>query len=260
MRMSRVHAFELHELAACPSFFRRIATEYLTAVGEAFRAFEPVTPLLVELLRGSGEKSVVDLCSGAGGPILTLAARAEAELGFAPEVVLTDLNPEPQSLTAARARTRLPVRVELDSIDARAIPERLHGVRTLFDAFHHFRPDDARRILADAAARRARLLIVEATERSVPAILGMLLAVPLLVFALTPFVRPFSVWRLFFTYIVPVAVPLIVFDGVVSCLRSYTLAELRELAAGLDSDAYRFEIGTLRSRGQRLTYVVGAPR
>ena len=86
-----------------------------------------------------------------------------------------------------------------------------------------------------------------------------LLFVPLLVLLLTPFVRPFSWARLLFTYVIPIAVPLIVFDGIVSCLRSYTVAELGELTRGLETDGYRFHIGTLKSRGQRLTYLLGTP-
>jgi len=255
--MRRVHAFELHELSGCPDLFRRIATDYLRTVGTVFRAFEPITPLLAGALAASGHERVVDLCSGGGGPIVGLAESARERLGFAPEVVLTDLHPNAAAFAWAKAAASVPVRAELAGIDARAVPDRLKGVRTIFDAFHHFRPADARKILADAAARRAPILIVEATERSVAAVFGMLLFVPLLVLLLTPFVRPFSVGRLVFTYLLPIAVPLILFDGVVSCLRSYTLAELRALSDGLESGTYRFHSGTKRSRGQRLTYLLG---
>jgi hypothetical protein len=140
-----------------------------------------------------------------------------------------------------------------------AVPERLHGVRTVFDAFHHFRPAEARALLADAARKRAPILIVEATQRSVPAMAGMLLFVPLLVLLLTPFVRPFSWGRLLFTYLLPVAVPLILFDGIVSCLRSYTSKELRAMTESLACSDFRFEIGQLASRGGTLTYVLGLP-
>jgi hypothetical protein len=78
-----------------------------------------------------------------------------------------------------------------------------------------------------------------------------------LVLLLTPFVRPFTLWRLLLTYVVPVAVPLILWDGIVSCLRSYTPDELRELTRGLESDGYRFHIGRKQTRGGRLTYVLG---
>ena len=257
--MPRIHAFEIHELPGCPDLLRRIATDYLRTVGEVFDAFEPITPLLTGALSVSDEKRVIDLCSGGAGPVVQLTERAAERLRQAPSVVLTDLSPNHAAFAFVAERASVPVSSETVAVDARAVPERLAGVRTVFDAFHHFRPDDARRILSDAAAKRAPILVVEATERSVGAVVGMLLFVPLLVLLLTPFVRPFSWPRLLLTYVVPLAVPLIVFDGLVSCLRSYTVAELQELTRGLESNGYRFHIGTVKSRGQRLTYVLGTP-
>jgi hypothetical protein len=255
--MARAHAFEIHELAGCPPLVRRLATDYLHTVGRVFRAFEPIEPLLAAALRASGQNQIVDLCSGGTGPIIELAEGVRRRHGVEARVVLSDLFPNHAAFAAAAARTSLTVVGEPEPVDARRVPARLEGVRTLFDCFHHFRPADARGILRDAAERRAPLLIVEATERSFGAVLGMLLFVPLLVLVLTPFVRPFRLWRLLLTYVVPIAVPLIVFDGVVSCLRSYTEEELRELTSGLENESYRFQVGSLKARAGRLTYVLG---
>ena len=259
MPLPRIHAIELHEQPGCPALFRRIATDYLRTVGEVFRAFEPVAPLLARALERHGARRIIDLCSGGSGPTIKLAETLQARLGFAPEVVLTDLYPNLEAFAWSRARAVVPVSYERAPVDALAVPEHLHGVRTVFDAFHHFRPAEARALLADAARKRAPILIVEATERSVRAMVGMLLFVPLLVLLLTPFVRPFSWGRLLFTYLLPVAVPLILFDGLVSCLRSYTPAELRAMTEGLESSNVRFEIGQVASRGGTLTYVLGLP-
>lgn len=257
--MKRIHALELHELSGCPDLVRRLATDYLHTVGRVFRAFEPVTPLLEGALVASGEHRIVDLCSGGTGPVIELAEWVKARRGLDVSVVLSDLFPNRSAFAEAAARSAVPVVGELEPVDARRVPSRLGGVRTLFDAFHHFAPDDARGILRDAAEQRAPLLVVEATERSLAAVLGMLLFVPLLVLVLTPFVRPFRVWRLLLTYVIPLALPLIVFDGVVSCLRSYTQQELVELTRGLGGEDYRFYVGTLKSRGGRLTYLLGCP-
>jgi len=50
------------------------------------------------------------------------------------------------------------------------------------------------------------------------------------------------------------------FDGVVSCLRAYSVAELRELVSGLDT--YDWEIGMTRGARSPLhmTYLIGVPR
>ncbi len=54
-----------------------------------------------------------------------------------------------------------------------------------------------------------------------------MLFVPLGALLVTPFIRPFRWSRLVFTYVIPVLPLLIVFDGIVSCLRVYSPDELR---------------------------------
>ncbi len=52
-----------------------------------------------------------------------------------------------------------------EPVDATAVPAELGGFRTLLGAFHHFPPDVARSILADAAQKRRGLAVLEYTER-----------------------------------------------------------------------------------------------
>src|SRR5262249_52994119 len=131
----------------------------------------------------------------------------------------------------------------------------------LFSSFHHFRPEAARGILKDAVRSRQGIGVFEATQRSLPALLAMLLT-PLFVLLITPFIRPWRLSRLFWTYLLPVVPLVVLFDGIVSCLRTYTPAELRALAASVPgSDTYVWEIGEQRGRPGTLpvTYLVGYP-
>lgn len=258
--MKRRHLVEIHEAPWCPDFVRRLATDYLHTVGSVFRAYRPVVPRLASLVRAAGARRIVDLCSGGTGPAVFLGEQLRAAEGLAVEVVLTDLFPNAAAFSRATRTASVPVRGELEPVDARSVPARLDGVRTLFDAFHHFRPDEARAILGDAARQGAGILVVEGTERSVRGIASLVLFAPLLVLALTPLVRPFTWWRLVFTYLVPVAPLLVIFDGVVSCLRTYTTTELGELTRGLGGPGYTWEIGVDRVAGQPLTWLVGTPR
>jgi hypothetical protein len=257
--VNRRHWFEIHELPSCPDFVRRLATDYLSTVSHTFGAHKPAVPRLARLLRDSNAHTIVDLCSGGGGPVVRAAEalRAEPDLQDV-ELVLTDLYPN----AAAFERTEAPdqVRAEHTPVDARSIPPHLAGVRTLFDSFHHFRPEDARAILADARKNHAGILVVEGTERSVKGIVGLVIAAPLLVLLLTPLVRPFAWWRLLFTYVVPLAPLLVLFDGVVSCLRTYTPDELRAFTHELESADYTWEVGVDRVAGQPLTWLTGTPR
>jgi hypothetical protein len=254
--MRRRHWFEIHELPGCPAIVRRLATDYLTAIGRLFRAFDPVVPLVERITKETSATRIVDLCAGAGGPSVFVATELARRGGPKLEVVLTDLYPNPHA--EAQRSEHVTVRAEPSAVDARAVPAELSGIRTLFDAFHHFEEPAARKILADAASSRAPLLIVEGTERSWPGVLSLLLIAPLLTLLLTPLVRPRTPWRFLLTYVVPLAPLLIAFDGVVSCLRTYTPQELERMTQGLAPD-YRWEVGRLRGKGPPLTYLLGVP-
>ena len=129
---------------------------------------------------------------------------------------------------------------------------------TLFSSFHHFRPEQARAILADAVEKKQGIAVFEGTRRS-PLALVLMLLVPLIVLISTPFIRPFRWSRLIWTYLIPIVPLLSLFDGLVSCLRTYTCDELRELVTGLDE--YDWEIGEEPARHGPIpvTYLIGLP-
>jgi hypothetical protein len=243
----RLHLVELHDLRACPPSLRDALTDFLAFSLNLSRAYEPAGPLLRRALGRTRARRIVDLCSGAGGPWSRLARKVKVP------VLLTDLYPHRGPWLSGQ----LPFHPE--PVDARAVPEALDGFRTLFTSFHHFRPDEARAILADAVSKGQGIAVFEAARRApweifVVALtwLGVLLA--------EPFVRPWRWSRFFWTYLPPV-LPLVgTFDGVVSCLRAYAPAELRELVRGLDT--FDWEIGDIRGGWSPLrgTYLVGVPK
>ena len=120
-----------------------------------------------------------------------------------------------------------------EPVDAVKVPAEMTGLRTMFQAFHHLRLDQARAALADAAAKGQGVAIFDGS-RLAWWLWPLLLITPLRVLLATPFIRPFRWSRLFWTYIVP-ALPLVLtFDVVVSLLRLYSVEELRGLTAGLE--------------------------
>jgi hypothetical protein len=254
----RLQLIEWNDQPWLPDVLRRALTDYLTTVIEKGDLFGPMVPHLARLCARPGYDGIVDLCSGAGGPWLRLQPALEMALGKPVRVTLTDLHLNRAALARIAAATSGAVRGEAEPVDARAVPPRLVGMRTLFDGFHHLRPDDAHAVLADAHSRRQPIAIVEGTRRSLSAVVAMLF-VPLVVLLVTPLIRPFSWGRLLFTYVLPIVPLLVLWDGVVSCLRGYRPSELRALTADLD-DRYEWEVGEYRRHGAVVTYLLGAPR
>lgn len=250
----RLQLIEIEDQSWCPDVIRDTMTDFLCFLMETFTPYRAAAAILARSLAALGERQVVDLCSGGGGPWLDLSERVPTA------VRLTDRFPNHRAFVRLGAASGGRIVGEPEPVSATAVPARLDGFRTLFTALHHFPPGEAHAILGDAVRAGQGIAAFEATSRTPLALLGILF-LPLLVLLFTPFIRPFRWSRLFWTYLVPV-VPLAVwFDGTVSCLRTYRPEELRELVQDLQA-GYEWEIGRVWSAPlpARVTYLVGLPR
>ncbi len=216
-------------------------------------------PKLSEALRESGTRQVLDLCSGGGGPWQTLAPALAAQ-GAVDRIELCDLFPDLDAFAVVEQAAPEVVRGSQQPVDATRVERTDRALRTLFNAFHHFPPEQAKKILQDAVDARAPIAIFEVVSRE-PLSLLSLLGSPLAAFLTTPFLRPFRPAFLFFTYVVPLFPLLVGFDGVVSALRIYNAEECQELVATLRDPGYRWDIGRIRLGLPPVhgTYLIGYP-
>jgi hypothetical protein len=254
--MPRLHLFEFEDQDWFPAAWRDYGTDFLQFLTARTRAFRPVLPLLKKALKAYGRARIVDLASGGGGGWLGLGAElAEKFPGL--RITLTDAFP---NLPAFRRAAVHPCIDYVETpVSALQVPAELIGLRTLFLAFHHLRPHEARRILQDALDSGNPVAIFEGQGRNLPSLLAMFFS-PITVLLVTPFIRPFRPGRIFFTYLLPV-VPLFVWwDGLVSALRTYSVAELNRLIGELGgSERFAWETGTLKSGPSTIIYLLGVP-
>lgn len=228
-------------------------TDYLGYIEGKFQLHRLALEPLSRALQGSAAERIVDLCSGAGGPLVPIL-REWADEGRAVPAVLTDLYPHTEIADAGDGLFEY----RREAVDATAVPSDLTGLRTLFNGLHHFRPRQARAVLADAVRARQPIAVFEIADRSLPAILPLVL-VPAFVLFMTPFIHPFRWTRLLWTYVIPVLPVAIFWDGVVSYLRAYTPEELLAMAREVEPDAYRWQSGyqTAPKLPGRMTFLTG---
>jgi hypothetical protein len=256
--VGRVHLFEWEDFSWFPAVLRDAATAYLRRAVEVSGQAAALAPKLQQVLAATGAAQIVDLCSGGAGPTVALARVLGRDAAAVP-VLLTDLYPNRPALEEAVRISAGAVTYEPEPVDATCVPERLTGMRTLFNAFHHFRPAAATAILRDAVQARQPVAVFELVSRDPPALFGMVLA-PLAVLLLMPTIRPVRVSWLILTYLLPLVPLLVLWDGLVSCLRVYSPDELRELVAALPDNDYEWEVGRLAIGGPaRATYLIGRP-
>jgi hypothetical protein len=254
--MSRIHAPEIEDEPWFPVFMRDAMTAFLRESSERMGLFAEAAPVLRDVAARNGARHVVDLCSGGGGPVLSML-RALPDV----DVVLTDLYPNARAFEAVEGRAAGRARGVRESVDATDVPAALDrdGVRTIFNAFHHFKPELGKRILADAAHKKRPIVVVEIVERH-PLTMAVIAFVPFAVLVLAPFTR-LTAATFLLTYVVPLIPLLTGWDGIASCLRAYSVDELHALVKDIDVDGYRFTVGQSRRRlpGLRTTWLVGEP-
>jgi hypothetical protein len=86
------------------------------------------------------------------------------------------------------------------------------------------------------------------------------LMMPLFAWLLTPRIRPFRWSRVLLTYLVPLIPLVVLWDGLVSCLRTRTPEELSALSRSFPQ--YNWQAGYARGPGSWLAavYLIGRPK
>jgi len=221
------------------------------------RVYEAVAPVLAEALRKTKSRQVIDLASGAAGPWVGLQGRLRG-LGVDVPVCLTDHCPNIEAFERAHALSQHVITYRREPVDATNVPSALAGFRTMFTAFHHLRPEQARAVLESAVVSREGIGIFECAQRNALMLLATL-PTPLRVLIASPFIRPFRWSRLFWTYAIPALPIVLLFDSIVSILRMYSVDELRGLTLGLNG--YEWDIGRVRCKRLPIavTYLIGIP-
>jgi hypothetical protein len=77
--MRRVQFIELHEQSWFPSSLRDEITDALQFGLSFLKAYAPIAPLLLSVLDSTRSRSIVDMCSGGGGPWLDLSRKLQPD-------------------------------------------------------------------------------------------------------------------------------------------------------------------------------------
>ncbi|MFX0557504.1 hypothetical protein ACOCEA_11945 [Maribacter sp. CXY002] len=256
--MGRVHVFEFEDQKWFPSFLRNYGTDFLQFLCNKTKMYKPVVPILEKGLKKSHTNTIIDLGSGGGGGLLWLNSQLIKKIPGL-KIVLTDFYPNIPAFNLAKKKAQNFECIETP-VDAKNVPPELKGLRTQFLSLHHFRPNDAKQILQNAIDTNSAIAIFEAQERSVPSILAMLFS-PISVVLTTPFIQPFKLGRIICTYLIPIVPLFVLWDGLVSSLRTYSVKEMNELVSDLNGkESYDWEINRVKSGPGIILYLLGTKK
>jgi hypothetical protein len=253
--MARIHLFEFEDFQWFPTPIRNYMTDFLQFVSNRFDIYKAVVPLIEDALEHADSEKIIDLASGGGGGLLKLSDHLKQHHPCL-KIVLTDFYPNKAAFERTAAQSRMFTYYER-SVDAMNVPSELVGLRTQFLSLHHFRPDDAVKILQNAVDSGSPIALFESQERNLKSIVSMLFS-PLSVIFTTPFIRPFKIGRIVFTYLIPIVPLFILWDGIVSALRTYSVKEMEALVSRVKGhETYAWKIGKQKSGPATIPYLIG---
>lgn len=250
--------FEFHDQPWFPVFLRDYVTDSLQASMSLGGIYRSIAHRLNHAFQVSKASRVVDLCSGGSGPWPWLRESLRDTQGRLAEICLTDLYPNTPAFERIKEETHGEITYWPEPVDATAVPTQLSGFRTIFSSFHHFPPPQAIGILQNAVDNHQGIGIFEGARRH-PVTIAQTVLIFFAGLITAPFIRPFRLSRLFWTYILPVIPFVLFYDGVISSLRAYSIRQLREMIASVHADGYVWEVGEEPRGFVTVTYLLGYP-
>lgn len=256
----RFHLFEFEDLSWFPNIIRVGGTDYLRYLLLAADVYKPMIPLISESLSQTNETTIIDLCSGGGGYIEQLFKNLSESSAKKISIILTDKFPNHEAYSVLKARTAGQIDFASYSVDAANVPHNLKGFRVMFSAIHHFKPEQVKNILQNSIDHNAPIGIFDGYEKSILAIISVIIFHPIAMLLFTPLFKPYRFSRLFFTYIIPLIPIYTVWDGCVSVLRMYKSEELLRIANKTNANNYIWKAGKVKNQyGIHSNYLIGYP-
>jgi hypothetical protein len=142
------------------------------------------------------------------------------------------------------------------SFDVTSPPSELAdgSVCTIINALHHFPPARAKLVLEGLCSRSAGVFIFEGLARNFMTF-AALAPQGLKSLAMTPLRAKSKFASVALTWLTPIALLASVWDGSVSCLRTYEEAELRSLVRDIDGWRWEFAASTHGRFGQGSSFM-----
>ncbi len=254
--MRRIHAPEWEDYRWFPQSWRNYSTDYLRFVAVRFNMYKAAEPIIIRGLDASGQARWVDCASGGGGGLIRLAQSLRQQFP-ALRITLTDFYPNIDAFNDTRRQMPEVFDFVSEPVDIMNMPEEWNGqFRTMFAAFHHFRPAHERQILQNAVDTGSPIAIFEPLNKNAVSVFSMFFVI-INVLIFTLFIKPVR-WKVLpFIYLLPLIPLYVLWDGIASILRIYSVKEMNEMIAELDDvDQFYWETGQTPGP-MPLTYLLG---
>jgi len=237
---------ELEDYPWFPAQLRKMQLEFVGWISVRLKLYKPVLPLLQRF----SNHNWIDLGSGSGWPAYYIQQNAAPKIQF----TLSDLYPESVSNEVKKHVTLQGKPLNLLEFQ----PEQGKQY-TLFNAFHHFTTEQQCELIQKMKTAKAGCIVAEVLE---PFLLSFI-QVSLAAFVVQPLtawaIRPFSIMRILTTYIIPIQLITVAWDGWLSVLKSKSANQYRELLHDIADSEFSIEVKRINQLQGNLIVIIAQP-
>ena len=227
--MKRKQITQIINTSWCPKFIKKLVAEFLSWFVVKVNATKPFIPLIESMVNDAHSNQIINIDFNIGAGIESVKPYLKEDIQIK-SIPISDFNTDTK------------------------------GVYLFLNSFHQLNVKQAKEILSQIAKSKNPIIIVEGNNDSLWQVVGMTVFVPLTTLLTAPFVKPFRLTRLLFTYIIPVLPLIITIDGCIALLKLYNPKDLLELTSSINAPKYEWKAGKNdNGRGGKIIYLTGKP-
>ncbi|MCG9898827.1 MAG: class I SAM-dependent methyltransferase [Hydrotalea sp.] len=234
---------ELEDYSWFPSFLRKMQLEYVGWISVQLKLYTPVLALMQRFSSSTWH----DLASGSGWPAYYLRKKSNNTIQY----TLSDLYPNSLS-----DEVKNHLRTQIKQVDLTTFIPIAGEQYSMFNAFHHFNNAQQRKFIEKMKDARASCLIVEVLEPSWISFIQVTLAAFLLQPLTAWAIQPFSIVRILTTYLLPIQLLTVAWDGWLSVFKSKSIHQYQHLFNDLANEQFTIEVKRIQQLQGNLVVII----
>lgn len=240
---------ELEDYNWFPAILRRWQMQFIGSIAVWAKLYRPLIPILQKIITDNKCTSWQDVCSGGGMPVIFIHNHLSEKI----PLLLTDKYP-PVSFN------NVPMLAYASTVaDVNELEPSRSTVYTMFNALHHFSARQQNELLKKFSSNSVPFLFAEILEPGIFTAVKIFFTGTIIQLLTAPFIKPFSLTRLFFTWIIPVNLLTVTYDGIISVARAKTARQYQEQFKHISTSAYAITVIRRNNWKGGIVYIKGAP-
>lgn len=239
----RIQSFEFGDINSIPKFYHNYLRTLMSLLYEYFKIHTLWLPVIREFSQTAKSEVIMDPCAGSGhvNYLLEKELHNENEIKF----ILSDFMTERAPMFSKQINEQENPRLKYieRSIDVLNMKEDELKIPKMFiNSFHHFDKEQVGKILKTHSVSGTNILVLEYCRKSFLNFVSIFLG-PIIGMLLFPFIvkKQDFILSFIFVFLIPIVPLMLLWDGIVSSLRTYSVEDLKKILNEIGVENYEIK-------------------